>query len=117
MIYHLAYGSDWDQAQRAGEYRQSTRNRTLEQQGFIHGCAEPSQVDRVANAFYQGESDLLVLVIDESKVRSEIRYDRVPGFDAPLPHIYGPLNPDAVIEAVPLRQASDGRFRFNPSDR
>lgn len=111
-IYHLAYKNDWDQAQRAGEYRHSTKGRTLEQQGFIHGCAKPAQVDQVANAFYRGDSDLMVLVIDEAKVRSEVRHDPVPGFDTPLPHIYGPLNPDAVVDAVPLRAGPDGQFRF-----
>lgn len=111
-IYHLAYSKDWNQAQRLGEYRQSTKGRTLEQQGFIHGCAKPAQVDQVANAFYRGDSDLIVLIIDESKVRSEVRHDPVPGFDSPLPHIYGPLNPDAVIEAVPLKPGPDGQFQF-----
>lgn len=115
MIYHLAYKNDWEQAKTAGDYRQSTKGRTLEQQGFIHGCAEPAQVDQVANAFYRGDSNLLVLVIDEAKVRSEVRRDPVPGFDTPLPHIYGPLNPDAVVEAVPLELAADGQFRFDTS--
>lgn len=86
----------------------------MEQQGFIHGCAKPSQADQVANAFYQGDSDLRVLVIDENKVRSEVRHDPVPGFDTPLPHIYGPLNPDAVIDAVPLKTTPDGHFLFEP---
>lgn len=116
MIYHLAYRNDWDQAQRAGEYRQSTKGRTLEQQGFIHGCAKPAQVDQVANAFYRGDSDIVVLVIDEEKVRSEVRHDSVPGFDTPLPHIYGPLNPDAVIDTVPLQAGPDGQFRYPRTD-
>lgn len=117
MIYHLAYKEEWDQAQRAGEYRQSTKGRTLEQQGFIHGCAKPAQVDQVANAFYRGDSDLLVLIIDEKRVRAEVRHDPVPGFDTPLPHIYGPLNPDAVIDAVPLEATSNGQFRFEAMAR
>ena len=116
-IYHLAYRKDWEQAQRTGEYRQSTKGRTLEEQGFIHGCANPEQVDQVANAFYRGDTDLLVLVIDEAKVRSEVRHDPVPGFDPPLPHIYGPLNPDAVVDTVPLRPTSDGEFHFQPGHR
>lgn len=115
MIYHLAFKKDWDQAQTRGEYRQSTKGRTLEEQGFIHGCAKPAQVDQVANAFYRGDSNLLVLIIDEAKVRSEVRHDPVPGFDTPLPHIYGPLNPDAVIDAVPLEAGTDGQFRFQRS--
>jgi hypothetical protein len=40
--------------------------------------------------------------------------DPVPGFDTPLPHIYGPLNPDAVVDAVPLHAVANGEFRFDP---
>lgn len=112
MIYHLAYRGDWEEARASGEYRQSTKGRTLEEQGFIHACASSAQVDQVANAFYRGDSNLLVLVIDEAKLRAEVRYDPVPGFDSPLPHIYGPLNTDAVVDAVPLEAGDDGRFRF-----
>ena len=114
-IYHLAYKTDWDRARRAGEYRQSTKGRTLAEEGFIHACATPAQVDRVADAFYRGDSDLLVLVIDEAKVRSEVRHKPVPGFDTPLPHIYGPLNTDAVVAARRFAPGPDGRFSF-PAD-
>ncbi len=65
------------------------------------------------NTFYRGETDLLVLVIDAATARPEIRRDPVPGFDTPLPHICGPLNPDAVVDAVPLQVDADGRFRFD----
>lgn len=114
MIYHLAYRQDWDDAVRAGDYRQSTKGRTLEEQGFIHGTAKPSQVDQVANSFYRGDEGLVVLIIDEAKVRSEVRHDPVPGFDTPLPHIYGPLNLDAVIDIKPLNTDGDGQFHFEP---
>jgi uncharacterized protein (DUF952 family) len=112
MIYHVANENEWEQAQAAGEYRRSTKGRTLEEQGFIHGCAKPIQVDQVANAFYRGDTHLVVLVIDEEKVRSEVRHEAVPGFDTPLPHIYGPLNPEAVVDVIPLQPGADGRFRF-----
>lgn len=115
MIYHLAYRDDWERARTAGAYRQSTKGRTLEQEGFIHACATPAQLERVANAFYRGDSDLLVLVVDEARVRSEIRHDPVPGFDTPFPHIYGPLNPDAVVDVVPLQAGAGGEFRFEAS--
>lgn len=112
LIYHIANESDWEDATREGEYRHSTRGRTLEQQGFIH-ASQPSQVEPVANAFYSGAGRLVVLVIDEDRVRPEIHYERVPGWDLPFPHIYGPLNTDAVVETIPLAPGPDGRFSFN----
>ena len=37
QIFHIASASDWTAAQRSGTYTTSTRGRTLEQEGFIHG--------------------------------------------------------------------------------
>jgi glutathione S-transferase len=98
LIYHIAEAADWDQARRDGQYTTSTRGRTLAEEGFIH-TSQPAQVALVANAFYRDVPDLILLTIDTERVGSPIRYELVPGQDLPYPHIYGPLNIDAVVEA------------------
>ena len=113
LIYHIASNADWKEARRVGEYTTSTRGRSLAEQGFIH-ASTARQVDPVANMIYTGLNDLLVLVIDPNRVTSKIKYESVEGWDEPFPHIYGPLNPDAVIEVRPLDVADDGRFTFVP---
>jgi uncharacterized protein (DUF952 family) len=111
-IYHIATRADWEQAQRDGEYTTSTVGRTLADEGFIHASG-PAQLTGVANRHYKDvPGDLVVLVIDPERVRSEIRYDNVPGADTPFPHIYGPLNADAVLAAWPLSPGPDGEFTF-----
>jgi glutathione S-transferase len=114
FIYHIATAVAWAQAQRDGQYTMSTRDRTLAEEGFIHASTAP-QVARVANAFYQGAPDLLLLVIDPDRVDSEVRYEPVPGHDLPYPHIYGPLNLSAVVQTRPFAPAPDGYFSFDPS--
>ena len=94
FIYHIATAADWERAVRDGQYTMSTRDLTLAEQGFIH-ASTAAQVALVANAFYQGEPDLLLLVIDTDLVGPQIRYEHVPGQASPYPHIYGPLNLDA----------------------
>jgi uncharacterized protein (DUF952 family) len=111
LIYHLATTADWDRACRDGEYTTSTRDRTLAEEGFIH-ASTAEQVAPVANAFYRDVPDLLLLVIDTDRVASAIRYDPVPGQASPYPHIYGPLNVDAVVEARPFGPGPDGQFSF-----
>ena len=74
---------------------------TLAEQGYIH-ASTAEQVAGVASAYYRGVPDLLLLVIDPARVIPEIRYEPVPGQDQPYPHIYGPLNTDAVVEARPF---------------
>jgi len=115
IIYHIATASDWEQARHDGHYTTSTRGLTVAEQGFIH-ASTAAQVAAVANMAYKGLPDLLVLVIDTDRVRPEIRWDPVSGWDAPFPHIYGPLNADAVVETRPLRPGPDGDFSFPAAD-
>ena len=102
FIYHIALAADWAQAQRDGQYTTSTRGRTLAQEGFIHGSTA-AQVSQVADAYYRDAPDLVLLVIDTERVGSPLRYEQVPGQPDPYPHIYGPLNLDAVVEPRPFQ--------------
>lgn len=102
MIFHLAEGRHWEEAQRAGSYQRSTADRTLEDEGFIH-CADEDQIAGVAAAFFAGRADLVLLVIDPSRLTSVVRRERPAGSDQDFPHLYGPLNLDAVVEVRPFR--------------
>jgi uncharacterized protein (DUF952 family) len=111
-IYHIASAADWERAQADGLYTTSSLGRTLEEEGFIH-ASQASQVNTTANRYYRDvPGDLVVLVIDPGRLLSEVRYEDVPGAELPYPHIYGPLNADAVIAAWPLLPGPDGGFEF-----
>ena len=111
-IFHIATRADWDQARAVGEYTRSSVGRTLAEEGFIH-ASQASQVARTANKFYRDvPGGLLLLVIDPGLLHAEVRYEAVPGAELPFPHIYGPLNVDAVLEARPLTPGPDGTFEF-----
>ena len=111
-IYHIASASDWHAARAANAaYTVSTRGRSLAEVGFIH-ASDAAQVAPVANAFYAGDEGLVVLAIDTAHLTSELKYEPVPGSDAPFPHIYGPLDLDAVTAVLPLSTGPDGTFRF-----
>jgi uncharacterized protein (DUF952 family) len=102
LIYHIAEAADWERAQRDGQYTMSTRGRTLAEEGFIH-ASTAAQVPLVAAAYYRDAPDLVLLVIDTERVGPELRYEQVPGQPDSYPHIYGPLNLDAVIETRPFQ--------------
>jgi uncharacterized protein (DUF952 family) len=115
IIYHITLGPDWHQAQKQGEYRADS----LAAQGFIH-CSTAKQVIPVANTFYQGQAGLLLLCIDTDKIKAEVRYEPPDGpqvADSLFPHIYGPLNPDAVIKVVSFEPGPDGYFQMPETAR
>lgn len=108
-IFHLTRRSDWLASQPGGEYRVSTRGRTLEDDGFIH-CSEADQVLRVADALFQNVEDVTLLVIDSDRLSAPVVRENLDGRDERFPHIYGPLNLEAVVSVYPLPRDRDGRF-------
>ena len=97
MIFHIAERSKWQAAVATGEYTESTLGRTLADEGFIH-MSTASQVAGVAEGFYKGIEDLVLLHVDESLLRSPLQWDVVGGSPDPFPHLYGPLNLSAVTK-------------------
>ena len=111
-ILHIASGSDWQAAMKCGEYRLSTRGRTLEEEGFIH-CADADQVLRIADAVY-GDVDeaLVVLEVSTDALNAEVRYESLDGGTELFPHIYGVLPVHAVTSMTPLRRGW-GAYSFD----
>lgn len=111
IFYHLALGADWAAARDSGEYRVSTRGKTLDEVGFLHGSFA-DQILPVAESFYADLAVPLVLLeIDSDRLADEVRLEEVPGAAKPFPHLYGPLPVTAVTAVRPLvRDAGTGRF-------
>jgi uncharacterized protein (DUF952 family) len=106
LILHITTREQWERAKSTGAYRGDT----LDSEGFIH-CSTPAQVIPVANAFFRGQSGLVLLCIDSAKVQTEIRYEAPePGGEEAYPHIYGPLNADAVVRVLAFEPGADGTF-------
>jgi len=105
IILHITQREQWEQAKLVQVYRGDT----LDTEGFIH-CSTPLQVIKVANTFFLGQKGLLLLCIDSDKVQAEIRYE---GLEKEyFPHIYGPLNPDAVFKVFDFEPGEDGKFEL-----
>ncbi len=102
-IYHIVPPSTWH-AVGAGPYRAES----LQTEGFIH-CANEDQVARVANLFYADHAELLVLCIDTGRLAHPVR-DEDAGTGERFPHVYGPINTDAIVTVLHLSPGPDGMF-------
>lgn len=108
-IFHIALRAEWARA--AGSYRAPS----LEHEGFIH-CSTSEQVATVANTLYRGHSDLVLLEIDPQKLTSAVEFEApahagANGTEAErFPHVYGPINTDAIVTVMHLAPGPDGTF-------
>ncbi len=106
-LVHLCTHASWQAAQESGSYRPVS----LSAEGFIH-LSRPDQILKVANAFYRGLRDAILLWIDPARLQSALRWEAV---DADVfPHLYGALNLEAVVAISELIPDQDGVFRHNP---
>ncbi len=82
------------------------------QEGFIHCTRGADLLALVANGHFQKvPGDFLMLVIDVPSVKAPIKYEALdPASPYPFPHIYGPLNRDAIVDVIKMRRAADGTF-------
>jgi uncharacterized protein (DUF952 family) len=114
MIYHLTSRQAWTEARNGSDYRAES----LTSEGFIH-CSTEMQVLPVAEKYYKGQSDMVLLKIDPALLSSELRWEPPSGGAPPpgvpegdlFPHIYGPINVDAVVKVYDLQLNPDGSYQ------
>lgn len=97
LIYHVTSAAEWNAAQEKGAYEAPSLN----EEGFIH-CSQANQVDGVLQRYYAGKTNLVKLVIDTDKLTSRFVFEWSPSTADTFPHIYGPVNLDAVVDVVEL---------------
>jgi uncharacterized protein (DUF952 family) len=109
MILHITRRVDWETAVANNQYTAAS----LEREGFIH-CSTIDQVLQPANALFRGQRDLVLLCIDPARVQAAIVYEDCYEIGQAFPHIYGRLNPDAVLQVVNFPPNPDGSFSLPP---
>jgi len=92
-IYHVTDRSSWEAAKQGGNYTAPS----LETEGFIHNSDE-GQVAGVLQRYYKGKKDLVLLTIDTERLTSPLKYEMAPSLNEQFPHIFGPINTDAVVD-------------------
>jgi uncharacterized protein (DUF952 family) len=82
---------------------------SLEQEGFIH-CSTGQQINDTANRLFYNQNHLLLLIIDVNRVAADIKFEEDADNGDCFPHIYGPLNTDAIMEKITINPNKEGDF-------
>lgn len=99
------------------------RPASLDTEGFVHCTADEDTLLAVANAFYRdADGPQIALEVDTERVNAQVRFEAAfpappPGVaaDVLFPHVYGPIEPDAIVGIRHARRGVDGTFTaFEP---
>lgn len=91
-IFHIIEQSTWQEAKHNTFYEGDT----LSVDGFIHCCLF-EQIEDVLLNWFKGKHDVVILEIDPEILLSPVKYENLEGGLEMFPHVYGPINLDAVI--------------------
>ena len=103
MIYHIATKEEWEDQGAAAVYAPSS----YAKEQFIH-CSDLHQLESVANRYFPGREDLVILELMPTKLEPQTRYEQ-SGLEK-YPHVYGPVNKDAINREMSVQCNADGRF-------
>ncbi len=109
-IYHITSKALWQRGVELGAYH----HESLKTEGFIH-AAYAHQLDGVIERYFSNWTRAQILCIDLSRVEADVRLEGPAEHGGPFPHIYGPLNLDAVERILTALSGEEGRLRL-PAD-
>jgi uncharacterized protein (DUF952 family) len=114
LLFHLAFRTTWADAAAAGAYTASTRDASLDEVGFIH-CSFRRQLGETSRRHYADvdPAELVLLTIDRRRLSSRLVVEHAPSVDDAFPHVYGPINLDAVISADAVIRDPSGMVTTN----
>ncbi|TJV50215.1 MAG: DUF952 domain-containing protein, partial [Mesorhizobium sp.] len=97
-------------------WREAERNRRFTgapidvADGFIH-FSTAGQAKETAAKHFAGQTGLLLVAVDDARLGDALKYEVSRG-GALFPHLYGPLDLNAVGWVQPLPLGTDGRHQF-----
>ncbi|MGE7863518.1 DUF952 domain-containing protein [Bacillus mobilis] len=96
MITKVITKRNWEIAKINGEINEIS----LKEEGFIH-CSFLKQALEVAEKHFSHEEDVLLLTIDPSLIKAEIKYELASNGQE-YPHVYGVIHIESVVNVSPF---------------
>lgn len=106
-ILHITTEAAWSKAREDGELTTPS----LEDEGFIH-CSTFAQVESTADRIFKGSGDLLALEVEVARITAPLKWEKATDVGDEFPHVYGPLNADAVTGTRVLSE-TDAGYQLN----
>lgn len=112
MIYHVVPRAEW-----AVRPDHAYAPVSLTEDGFVHCSPDEQTTLAIVNAFYRtAPKPLLALLLDEDRLAARLEWEKAVPAPPPgvsegtlFPHVFGPLNRDAVERILEIEWDTEGR--------
>lgn len=96
FIYHVVMPDYWQQF----EGKDAFTPPTFEKEGFIHCCTK-EQIDYVLSTYFVGVPEIILLKLDTNLLTAKLLVE--PANGQHFPHIYGPINAEAIVNIEKIK--------------
>ena len=107
IIFHLTKQADWE----ARSLNEGYVAPSLATEGFIHCSENETQLLEVAHRLFGEETGLLALEVDTDLLTSPLKRESSRSGQI-YPHIYGPIDLNAVAGTRRIVAGADGAFHL-----
>ncbi len=104
LIYKIVPRAEWETA---GDVFMGS---AIDQRdGFLHFSTGP-QLAETLRLYFAGQTDLLLIAVDERAVAEDLKYEFAPARGEDFPHLFASLPHSSVLWARPIGKTGDGAF-------
>lgn len=103
LFFALIPKSDWKRYSLLGKFEPEE----FLKNGYISFLID-TELEAAANKLFEGQNELVLLVIDSSRVESPIKHDK--SGDINITKVFGTIPMDAIIDRIKVNRDSKGNF-------
>jgi uncharacterized protein (DUF952 family) len=103
LIFKIVPRTEWEKV--SDIYEGSSHDRA---DGFLH-FSTWAQLPETLRRYYADQDDLVLVAVDSSRLKSELKWEHSPSRGEDFPHLYGALRRKIIAWAKPITKddASD----------
>lgn len=106
IVFHIVKASQWLNFKANQVYEE----KSLESERFLHCCTFEQILHVANNNLKKINEDLLVVCLNTDYLSSELIWEKNEKNGMIFPHLYGPINKEAVINTVKFEKNENGYF-------
>jgi uncharacterized protein (DUF952 family) len=105
VIFKIVHASEWREAEAAGIYRGSAKDK---EDGFLHFSTDEQLMGALVR-YYADAHDLILVAVDAELLGDKLKYE-LSRDGALFPHLYAELPISAVQWTRPITRDGGGKF-------